>query len=81
MEPRIITQYQNIAEMGMFHPLTCKNDSSHPPLVADVDKPNLSIRCVFCSYTREVGLHEYSRIKDLIELAKEIYVKQEEKKL
>ncbi len=69
-----ITRYQNLARQGYLDPLICMKNYQHPPLIVDVDKLVLSVKCVVpdCSYYRDLGLIEQHTIKMKISIAENI---------
>lgn len=67
----IIEKYQKFGLYKYVLPLMCIIDS-HPPLIAVVDEAGLAVKCVLCSYRRELGLSEYNFIKTKVELVERL---------
>lgn len=66
-----------MASMGYLHTLDCKNDSRHPPLIPDIDNPNLSVRCVVpdCGYYKELGLQEQKTLEAKMAIVEQLIEK------
>lgn len=72
-EIRKITEYQRWARMGYVQPLICHNEKIHPLLIADSESYEVAVRCVICSYRRELGLKDQLNILEKIRIAELVF--------
>jgi hypothetical protein len=60
---------------GTYHPLTCGNDSTHPPLIPQVDiddekdEYHLFLKCMKCEWTQDIPRF----LQDAVESNKDRY--------
>lgn len=72
MDPRDLVEYQKWANRGYISPLVCSNDSNHPQLIPDVDNPKLGLRCIMCSFHKEIGLQEQQTLMTRLNLVRSL---------
>jgi hypothetical protein len=72
-ELRNITSFQNWARRGYLEPLICHNDKNHPWLIADSESYEVTIRCVMCTFKKQLGLKEQRDILENIMMAEMVF--------